>query len=58
MEIILRDAREILGESSGKIFENKETWWFNEEVKEATKQKKNAKKWWEKKTTGRGSDCP
>ena len=47
MEIILRVAREILGESSGKIFENKETWWFDEEVKEATKRKKEAKKRWE-----------
>ena len=47
MEIILRIAREILGESSGKIFENKETWWFNEEVKEAITQKRDAKKRWE-----------
>ena len=47
MEIILRVAREILGESSGKIFENKETWWFDEEVKDATKRKKEAKKRWE-----------
>ncbi|XP_064097619.1 ribonuclease Y-like [Macrobrachium nipponense] len=47
MEIIVRDAREILGESSGKMFENKETWWFSEEVKDATKQKKEAKKRWE-----------
>ncbi|XP_064106865.1 uncharacterized protein LOC135215843 [Macrobrachium nipponense] len=47
MEIILRVAREILGESSGKMFENKETWWFSEEVKDATKQKREAKKRWE-----------
>ncbi|XP_064103413.1 uncharacterized protein LOC135213364 [Macrobrachium nipponense] len=47
MEIILRVAREILGESSGKIFENKETRWFSEEVKDATKQKREAKKRWE-----------
>ena len=47
MEIILRVAREILGESSGKIFENKETWWFKEEVKDATKQKRETKKRWE-----------
>ncbi|XP_064086075.1 uncharacterized protein LOC135201128 [Macrobrachium nipponense] len=47
MEIILRVAREILGESSGKMFENKETWWFSEEVKEATKQKREAKERWE-----------
>ncbi|XP_064107974.1 uncharacterized protein LOC135216529 [Macrobrachium nipponense] len=47
MEIILRVAREILGKSSGKMFENKETWLFNEEVKDATKQKREAKKKWE-----------
>ncbi|XP_064108009.1 uncharacterized protein LOC135216564 [Macrobrachium nipponense] len=47
MEIILRVTREILGESSGKMFENKETWWFSEEVKDATKQKRKAKKRWE-----------
>ncbi|XP_064107970.1 uncharacterized protein LOC135216526 [Macrobrachium nipponense] len=47
MEIILRVAREILGESSGKMFGNKETWWFNEEVKDATKQKRESNKKWE-----------
>ena len=31
-EIILRHAEEIWGESSEKIWENKETRWFNEEV--------------------------
>ncbi|XP_064089186.1 uncharacterized protein LOC135203382 [Macrobrachium nipponense] len=40
MEIILRVAREILGESSGKMSEN-------EEVKDATKQKREAKKRWD-----------
>ena len=46
-EMILRNGKEILEESSGKIFENKETWWFNQEVQTATKQKKEAKKRWE-----------
>ena len=46
-EMMLRNGKEILGESSGKIFENKETWWFNKEVQTATKQKKEAKKRWE-----------
>ena len=46
-EMMLRNGKEILGESSGKIFENKETWWFNQEVQTATKQKKEAKKRWE-----------
>ncbi|XP_064116696.1 uncharacterized protein LOC135222538 [Macrobrachium nipponense] len=44
MEIKLRVAREILGESNGMIFENKETWWFSEEAEDATKQKREAKK--------------
>ena len=34
-EIMLRHGKEILGETSGKIFVNKETWWFNEEVQSA-----------------------
>ncbi|XP_064116697.1 uncharacterized protein LOC135222539 [Macrobrachium nipponense] len=47
MEIMLRVAGEILGESNGKMFENKETWWFNEEAKDATKQRREAKKRWD-----------
>ena len=46
-EIMLRHGKEILGETSGKIFVNKETWWFNQEVQTATRQKKEAKKRWE-----------
>lgn len=46
-EIILRVAKEVLGESNGKIMENKESWWFNEEVQKKTKLKKEAKKRWE-----------
>ncbi|KAK3895133.1 hypothetical protein Pcinc_001148 [Petrolisthes cinctipes] len=42
--VILRVAREVLGESTGKIIENKETWWFNEEVQQKTQLKKEAKK--------------
>ena len=44
---LLDTGKEVLGESSGKIWENKETWWFNEEVQEVTKLKKQAKKKWE-----------
>ena len=47
VEIILRHAKEILGESNGKIWENKETWWFNDDVQNATRRKKEAKKRWE-----------
>ncbi|KAK3895134.1 hypothetical protein Pcinc_001149 [Petrolisthes cinctipes] len=42
--VILRVAREVLGGSTGKIIENKETWWFNEEVQQKTQLKKEAKK--------------
>ena len=41
---MLRIGKEVLGESNGKIMENKETWWFNEEVQQKTKRKKEAKK--------------
>ena len=44
IEIMLRIAKEVLGESSGKFFENKEAWWFSEEIRQKTKQKKEAKK--------------
>ncbi|KAK4312024.1 hypothetical protein Pmani_016517 [Petrolisthes manimaculis] len=42
--VILRVAREVLGESTGKIIENKETWLFSEEVQQKTQLKKEAKK--------------
>lgn len=34
-------------ETSGKKWKDKETWWFDEEVQQATTEKKNAKKKWE-----------
>ena len=43
-ENIFRTGKEILGESSGKIWENKEAWWFNEEVQLKVQAKKMAKK--------------
>ena len=43
-ENILRAGKEILGEGSGNIWENKEAWWFNEEVKQRVQAKKIAKK--------------
>jgi len=46
-ESILRAGKEVLGESSGKIWENKETWWFNEKVQQKAQAKKMAKKRWE-----------
>ena len=43
-EMILRNGKEILEESSGKIFENKETWWFNQEVQPAQNKRKKQRK--------------
>ena len=45
--MMLRTSKDILGENSGKIFENKETWWFNKEVQTATEEKKKSKERWE-----------
>ncbi|XP_037789210.1 uncharacterized protein LOC119584589 [Penaeus monodon] len=42
--ITLRAGKEIFGESSGKVWENKEIWWFNEEVQGKMSAKKKAKK--------------
>ena len=51
---ILTAGREILGESNGKIWEEKEVWWFNEEVQQKTRLKKAARKTWEE--SGRSAD--
>ncbi|XP_037790566.1 uncharacterized protein LOC119585914 [Penaeus monodon] len=39
--IILRAGKEILGESIGKVWENKDIWWFNEEVQEKLLNEEN-----------------
>ena len=46
-ENIISAGKDILGESSGKIWENKETWWFNEDVQQKIQTKRMAKKRWE-----------
>ena len=46
-ENILRAGKEIHGESCGKIWESKETWWFSEEVQQKVKTKKMVEKRWE-----------
>ena len=45
----IRDtARELLGAASGKGGrEDRETWWWNKEVQQAVKEKKEAKKQWD-----------
>jgi len=42
-ESILRAGKEVLGKSSGKILENKETWWFNEEIQQKAGKKEDGK---------------
>ena len=37
-------AKEVLGETSGKGKSDRETWWWNEEVRQAIREKKEAKK--------------
>ena len=41
-------ARMELGETSGKVStaDRRETWWWNQEVQEKSKDKRNAKKLW------------
>lgn len=46
-EIVTREGKDILGETSGKIWKDKETWWFDEEIQRAAAEKKQAKKKWE-----------
>ncbi|KAI5738368.1 hypothetical protein M8J77_006061 [Diaphorina citri] len=44
------EARSHLGTSKGKLKTEKETWWWNSDVKEAIKKKKEAYKKWAKET--------
>ena len=45
--VIRRLGKEQLGETSGRIWEEKETWWWNENIAKVVKEKKEAKKRWE-----------
>ena len=44
---VRESARNVLGMTSGKRKENRETWWWNEEVQDSIKEKKLAKKNWD-----------
>ena len=46
-ETFLRIGKEVLGEASGKIWENKDTSWFNANVQDKSRLKKVAEKRWE-----------
>ena len=45
--VIRRIGRELLGETSGIVWEEKETWWWDENIASVVKEKKEAKKRWE-----------
>ncbi|KAK3506448.1 hypothetical protein QTP70_000579, partial [Hemibagrus guttatus] len=46
-EVIRETGRKVLGVSSGKRKEDKETWWWNEEVQDSVQRKRLAKKKWD-----------
>ena len=46
--MLRKTAETVLGVTFGKQKGDRETWWWNEEVQESTKEKKGAKKAWNK----------
>ncbi|KAK3519975.1 hypothetical protein QTP70_009631 [Hemibagrus guttatus] len=46
-EVIRETGRKVLGVSSGMRKEDKETWWWNEEVQDSVQRKRLAKKKWD-----------
>ncbi|KAK3512115.1 hypothetical protein QTP70_031146 [Hemibagrus guttatus] len=46
-EVIRETVRKVLGVSSGRRKEDKETWWWNEEVQDSIQRKRLAKKKWD-----------
>ena len=46
--MLRKTAETVLGVTFGKRKEDRETWWWNEEVQESIKEKKEAKKAWDK----------
>ncbi|KAK3526893.1 hypothetical protein QTP86_003596 [Hemibagrus guttatus] len=46
-EVIRVTGRKVLGVSSGRRKEDKETWWWNEEVQDSIQRKRLAKKKWD-----------
>ena len=47
-EMIRKTAETVLGVTFGKRKRDRETWWWNKEVQESIKEKKEAKKAWDK----------
>ncbi|KAK3555762.1 hypothetical protein QTP86_028960 [Hemibagrus guttatus] len=50
-EVIRETGRKVLGVSSGRRKEDKETWWWNEEVQDSIQRKRLAKKKWDMERT-------
>ncbi|KAK3567105.1 hypothetical protein QTP86_009809 [Hemibagrus guttatus] len=46
-EVIRETGRKVLGVSSGRRKEDKETWWWNEELQDSIQRKRLAKKKWD-----------
>ncbi|KAK3565185.1 hypothetical protein QTP86_000969 [Hemibagrus guttatus] len=46
-EVIRETGRKVLGVSSGRRKEDKDTWWWNEEVQDSIQRKRLAKKKWD-----------
>ncbi|KAK3531115.1 hypothetical protein QTP70_011062 [Hemibagrus guttatus] len=51
-EVIRETGRKVLGVSSGRRKEAKETWWWNEDVQDSILRKRLAKKKWDMDRTG------
>ena len=47
-EMLKKTAETVLGVTFGKRKKDRETWWWNEKVQESIKEKKEAKKTWDK----------
>lgn len=47
-EVVREKAEEVLGVTSGRRKEGKETCWWNEEVQDSVNMKKQAKKKWDR----------
>ncbi|KAK3567143.1 hypothetical protein QTP86_010729 [Hemibagrus guttatus] len=47
VEVFRESGRKVLGVSSGRRKEDKETWWWNEEVQDSIQRKRLAKKKWD-----------
>ena len=46
-EVMRRYGKEVLGETSGMVWEDKESWWWDEDIQKVVKEKKEMKKIWE-----------